>query len=109
MTGPIKNYKYQVTKTDIENMVRSNVSGEAVTAKLIVNPAECKERFKAKCTSGWWIRVERKLYGEYYLVDTFIDEELVEHGPDWVEKHHELIDKGFENARLEMSQAKKPN
>ena len=102
----IKNMKYNVSIEDMENMLKSGIPNETIEIKFIDNPIECIQRFKAKCTSGWWIRVSRKLYGEWYDHDSFVDHELVEYGPEWVEHHQVLIDEGFENARQELLQAK---
>ena len=104
--GSPLNVRYTISKDDIEGMMKSGVPDEIVTAKFIDNAIRCQVQFKSKATQGWWIRVERKLYGEYYFVDTFIDHELVQYGPDWVDHHHQIIDAGFEAARQEHQKAK---
>lgn len=97
---------YKISKDDIEGMMKSGVPDEIIEVKFIDNPVRCQVQFKSKAKEGWWIRVHRKLYGDYYIVDTFVDHDLVKYGPEWVEQHHQLIDSAFEAARAEHPKAK---
>lgn len=104
MRLPLARVKYNVSIEDIKNMMSSGLPDEIIKVTFIDNPLRCQIEFKAPLArQGWWIRVERKIYGDWFFVDTFVDHDLVQAGSEWVEKHHELIDSAFEATRLELN------
>lgn len=92
--------KYTIQQEDIENMMRSGVPGETVSAKVVTLPTH------QGLVEGWQIEVTRPLYGEDYCSLSFISLAMVAEGPDWVDEQHRIIDKSFEAARREHPKAK---
>lgn len=90
---------YAINKDDIEGMMRSGVPNETVVAKVDTYNVEGKPLL------GWLIEVSRPLYGEEYVMSSFVSLALVSAGPEWVEEQHRIIDAGFEAARKEHPKA----
>lgn len=89
--------KYTIQKEDIIGMMRSGLPGEIVEARMV--------RLKTTNVLGWEIEVVRPLYGEEYVMHSFVSLAMVSEGPEWVDEQHRIIDKAFEAARKEHPKA----
>lgn len=93
--------KYTINKEDIEGMMKSGLPGETVVAVMKTIPTHAFPKGQL----GWLIEVARPIYGEEYVMHSFVSLNLVQQGPGWVEEQQRIIDRAFENARKEHPKA----